>query len=279
MDLTLIKQRLQANQSKPKQKLEKIDYTKIFWKPKAGKHQIRIVPSKLDRRNPFREVYLHYGIEKFPIFALTNWGEPDPIVDFVKELKKSKEKENWTLASKLSPKMRVFIPVIVRGEEQLGTRLWEVGKTTYMDLLGIADDEDYGDYTDIVNGRDFTVDAIEDVVAGRKCIKCSIRVKPKTSAITEDEVLLERILNEQPDILEINVRYKKTYESLKETLQKWLHPESETDTTADVTATIASEDDEESHDTSDGIYNEAEVGEVKASSKSNKFDSLFKDEE
>jgi hypothetical protein len=28
-----------------------------------------------------------------------------------------------------------------------------------MQLLGIAEDEDYGDYTDINEGRDFTVDA------------------------------------------------------------------------------------------------------------------------
>ncbi len=43
--------------------------------------------------------------------------------------------------------MRVFAPVIVRGEEDKGVRMWEFGKEIYMQLLGIADDEDYGDPT------------------------------------------------------------------------------------------------------------------------------------
>ena len=56
---------------------------------------------------------------------------------------------NWQLAKKLDPKMRVFAPVIVRGEEDKGVRPWEFGKEIYMQLLGIAEDEDYGDFTDI----------------------------------------------------------------------------------------------------------------------------------
>lgn len=45
-------------------------------------------------------------------------------------------------------------PIVVRGEEEKGVRLWEFGKEIYMQLLGIAEDEDYGDYTDI-NDFDF----------------------------------------------------------------------------------------------------------------------------
>ena len=47
MDLSLIKQKLAASQNKGQKKTyEKIDYSKIFWKPKPGKHQARILPSK-----------------------------------------------------------------------------------------------------------------------------------------------------------------------------------------------------------------------------------------
>jgi hypothetical protein len=84
MDISLLKTKVAALSKPPKKKHEKIDYKAILWKPKPGKHQIRIVSSVYDKSNPFKEVFIHYGFAKFPIFALTNWGEADPIVDFVK---------------------------------------------------------------------------------------------------------------------------------------------------------------------------------------------------
>ena len=88
MNIDAIKQRLNALQSNQNtSKKEKIDYTKVYWKPKQeGKYQIRIVPSKLNPQNPFQEVFVHYGFSKFPIYALTNWGEKDPIVKTKKVL-------------------------------------------------------------------------------------------------------------------------------------------------------------------------------------------------
>jgi hypothetical protein len=40
--------------------------------------------------------------------------------------------------------------------------------------MNIAMNEDYGDYTDIQDGRDFVVEAVEAEVAGRKGIKCNV---------------------------------------------------------------------------------------------------------
>jgi hypothetical protein len=222
MDLSLIKNKLAGLQQKPGT-YEKVDYTKIFWKPKVGTHLIRVVPSKFNKQNPFKEVFFHYGFTKGPILALTNWGEKDPIVEFAKGLRKSSDKEDWQLAKKLDAKMRIFVPIIVRGEEQMGTRLWEFGKEIYQQLLGIAADEDYGDFTDIQDGRDFTIEGTNDVVAGRSVVKCAVRPKPKQTPITDDAALLQKLLDEQPDILSINRRYN--FDDLKEILQKFLNPE------------------------------------------------------
>ena len=89
MDLNAIKSRLESlnKDSKPKTG-EKKDYTLVYWKPRQeGKYQIRFVPSLINKNNPFQEVYMHYGVGKYPIVALTNWGEQDPIVDFTKKLR------------------------------------------------------------------------------------------------------------------------------------------------------------------------------------------------
>jgi hypothetical protein len=227
MDLNTIKSRLSALQSSG-QKKEKVDYTLTQWKPKSeGKYQIRIVPSKLDKSNPFKEVYLHYGYAKFPIYALTNWGEKDPIVEFAKQLRGTNDRENWSLAKKLDPKMRVFAPVIVRGEEDKGVRLWEFGKEIYLQLLGLAEDEDYGDFTDISEGFDFTLEALMGDIGGRQGLKSSIRPKRKTSPLSDDAAQIETWLEEQPDILEMQAKFKKSFDELKTILQNFLEPEGE----------------------------------------------------
>jgi len=277
MDLNLAKQKLAASQNRGGQQREKIDYTKIFFKPKPGKYVVRILPSAYDKAWPIREVQFHYGFAKGPILALSNWGEADPIADFAKTLRKSSDREDWELAKKISPKSRYFAAVIVRGEEHLGARLWEFGKLTNDQLLGIAADEDYGDYTDITDGRDFTIDATEDVVAGRKGIKCNLRIKPKTTPISDDAALVEKVLNEQPDILAINRRY--TYDALKDILTKWLNPEEEATATE---TPIASADVEEEDDFLKEINKPVtpaytlETGAAKTSN-ADKFNDLFND--
>jgi hypothetical protein len=275
MDLSFVKQKLESNANKGAGR-EKIDYTKIFWKPKAGKYQIRILPNKFRNEWPLREVQMHYGFSKGPILALSNWGEEDPIVGFAKNLRKSSDKEDWQLANKISPKTRYFAPVIVRGEESAGVRLWEVGKLVNDQLMGIASDEDYGDYTDITDGRDFTVEAAEDIIAGRKGIKCTLRIKPKTSSISEDGAFVTKSLEEQPDILAINRKY--SYDQLKDILQKWLSPEDEA-TTPEATPTAAASDDDD-----DDFLKEINAPvqpyslDIKPKeSATDKFDSLFND--
>jgi hypothetical protein len=228
MDLALLKQKL-GNLNAPKgsgnKTYEKIDYTKVFWKPQVGNYTIRIVPAKSNKQNPFKEVYFHYGFAKGPILALNNFGEADPIMEFAAKLRQSKDRDNWALAKKLDPKMRVFVPVIVRGEEHLGVRLWEFGKEVYKSLLGFAADEDYGDFTDIQDGFDFKIDAVAAEVAGRKVVSCTLRPRPKSSPISDDANLVNKWLEEQPDIMTIN--RKREYNDIKELLAKWLNPDAE----------------------------------------------------
>ena len=288
MDLKSIKNKLGALQSQGKSK-EKIDYTKSLWKPKQeGKFQIRIVPSKLDKTNPFKEVFIHYGMSKFPMYALTNWGEKDPIVEFAKQLQKTNDKENWKLSKKLEPKMRIFAPVIVRGEEEKGVRLWEFGKEIYMQLLGIADDEDYGDYTDINEGRDFTVEAVMGDIGGRQGLKSSIRIKPKTSPLSASKNDIELWLETQPDILELQRKIE--FDKMKELLQNWLNPEDATEEVDEVdeveeeaapAKTVAKSDLpwEEQDETPAPKKSNYELKVPAKTSKADKFDALFENED
>ena len=273
MDLNAIRSRLNTlNKQSNSQNKEKKDYTLIYWKPKQeGKYQIRFVPSCHEVTNdPFHEVMMHYGVGKFPIMAVTNWGEDDPVVDFTSKLRKTSEPENWRLAKKLSPKMRVFAPVIVRGEEDKGVRLFEFSKTLYMELLSIADDEDYGDFTDVAAGFDFVVNATK--VQDRPGFSLSLRPKPKQTPLSKDANEVKDWMANQPNLLE--ERFKYTYDKLKEELQKFI--EGEEGEEGEIVSETSTDFDGDTTEVKDDKKNfSLENQGKKAESKANEFDKMF----
>ena len=277
MDLNMIKSKLgslQSNSNKPKG--EKIDYTTLYWKPKQeGKYQIRIVPSKFNKEWPFTEVSLHYGFDKFAIYSLSNWGEADPIVEFAKKLRETNESENWKLAKKIDPKMRVFAQVIVRGEEDKGVRLWEFGKNIYQSLLSLADDPDYGDYTDINEGIDFTLEAKYGDVGGRQVLLSSITPKRKSSPLSTDADLVKSWLENQNEILELQGKYKKSYDVIKKLLAKFINPEAE----AEEGEIIKEKSSDFDNDVSSNPKSNYSLSKKDTKAPVDKFDALFDDEE
>jgi hypothetical protein len=226
MDLSLIKSKLSSLQSQ-KQGGQKRDMSLIIWKPTVGKHSVRIVPAVWDKSNPFKEVLVHYGIGNRTMISLTNFGEKDPIVEFAKQLASSGDKENWMMSRKLEPKMRVFAPVVVRGEEEKGVRLWEFGKQIYAELLSLADDPDVGDYTDVIQGRDITIETTGPETNGTSFNQSKVRVRTKITPLSEDATEVEKWLNNQPEVLSIFKKY--SYEEMKEALLGWLNPEESAD--------------------------------------------------
>ena len=227
MDLSSIKSKLAALQNPRQGGGQKRDMSLILWKPTVGKHSVRIVPSVLDASNPFKEVYVHYGIGNRTMIALTNFGEKDPIVEFAKQLRQSGDKENWSMARKLDAKMRVFTPVIVRGEEEKGVRLWEFGKQVYQELLSIADDPDVGDYTDPIQGRDITIETTDPASNGTSYNQSKVRVRTKITPLSDDAADVKKWLTEQPDAVSIFKKYE--YEEMKAALLEFLNPEDKAD--------------------------------------------------
>ena len=241
MDLNAIKQRLDNLQSKAAPQ-QKTDYTTIFWRPTIGKAQVRIVPSALDSSSPFTELKFYYGITNKVMISPLNFGEKDPIAEFGQKLKQGEyNKENYVLAKKLDAKNRIFIPIIVRGEEDKGVRLWQFGKMIYEDLLSMAIDDEIGDYTDIVNGRDFTLETVGPESTGTNYNKTSVRPRMKTSALSDDKAQVEKWLAEQPNPKEVFKRF--TFDEMKDALVKWLSPE-EAETEGDIVSEPANDFDD-----------------------------------
>jgi len=129
------------------------------------------------------------------------------------------------LAKKLYPKLRVFAPVIVRGEEDKGVRFYEFGKMVYQELLGVMADDDYGDITDIQKGRDVTVEVIPAAETGKMFNTTTIRVKPNQTALIDDATKAEGLLTNQKDLVSLFKKY--SFEEMKGELQSYLKPSEE----------------------------------------------------
>ena len=224
MDLNAIKSKLAALNSSGNQDREKVDFDKIYWRPANGKSTIRIVPSATNAADPFTELKLHYNIGKFPMMSLSNYGKQDPIEEFVKELRKTSDKDNWSLSGKLSPKSRFFAPVVVRGEEEKGVRLWSFGVNIYKALLALAEDEDIGDFTDVMSGWDMVVENTPAAGPGQ-FPTTTVRIKPKQTALSDDDSKVNSWLKDQPNALEVQTQYD--YEFIKKKLQEYLNPGEE----------------------------------------------------
>ena len=227
MDLSMLKQKLDTLQQKTPAGGQKRAYSLTFWRPTVGKQQIRIVPSAINSNNPFTELKFYYGITNKVMLSPETWGEKDPIALFANKLREEYSKENYLLAKKLDAKTRIFAPVIVRGEEDKGVRLWQFGKLIYEELLSLAVDDEIGDYTDIVSGRDLTIETVGPESTGTQYNKSSVRVRLKETQLSEDAALVEKWTSDQPDPTKEFKQF--SFDEMKSALEKWLEPESNDD--------------------------------------------------
>ena len=164
--------------------------TTNLWKPSPGKTQIRIVPYKFNKDNPFIELYFHYDLGGKNYLSPISFGRPDPIEEFSTKLKNTGNKEDYQLGKKLEAKLRTFVPVIVRGEENEGVKFWGFGKTVYQELLGFISDPDYGDISDPTNGRDVVVEFHTAEETGKSFPSTTIRVKPNVTPVSDNKEVI-----------------------------------------------------------------------------------------
>jgi hypothetical protein len=264
MDLNQIKQKLESLQTQSNS--NKGGGKSLFWKPSIGKQQIRIVPNKYNKSFPFTEMMFYYGIGQRVMASPMNWGEKDPIQEFTKQLRASGDKENWYLAKKLDAKTRIFAPVVVRGEEDQGVKLWQFGKEVYQAFLNLAADSEVGDYTEPSAGRDIKLTTVGPEVTGTPYNKTTISPSMSTSPISTDPSLVSKVLDDQPDPK--NVFKRLTFDEVKSNLESFLQPEGEEEGSISSEPAVAFDGEKSNNYSLEG---------KDTTSKSDKFDSLFDD--
>jgi hypothetical protein len=230
MDLDAIKTKLESLQNQS-------TTSENFWKPDPGKQVVRIVPYKHNKDNPFIELYFHYNLGNKTYLSPVSHGRPDPVQEFADKLKSTGDKDEWIQGKRLEPKMRTFVPVVVRGRETEGVKFWGFGKTVYQELLSVIADPDYGDITDPVSGRDIMIERQTPAEAGNQYGKTTVRVKPNQTPITDSKEMLEGVFENQPNLTELYT--EPSYDELKEALAGYLNPTEEDTTTTTTTNGVA----------------------------------------
>jgi len=234
--------------SKIKNRLDSLKNTTTkstaVWKPNPGKNTVRIVPYAHNPENPFIELLFHYNMNGKTYLSPASFGRPDPIVEFANKLKKSGDKEEWKTGRKLEPKLRTYVPILVRGQESEGVKFWGMGKQVYQEILSIIADADYGDITDFKNGRDIVVEFKTAEETGKSFPETTIRVKPNvTPAFDPSDAAIKEKVKNQKNVTELFPEL--TYEELAAVMDTWLNASSDANNEEPTVNTVEEEVSEE----------------------------------
>ena len=190
-----------------------------FWRPKDGETVIRIVPTA--DGDPFKDFWFHYSIGNEAPFLSPkkNFGEDDPIDAFVRKLFNEGTEDSVKMAKALLPRQRFFTPVLVRGEEHLGVRIWGFGKMAYEKLLNLVLNPEYGDITDPEEGTDLVISYGKP--AGATFPQTSITPRRQSSPLCADGP--EKCRELMDNIPDVNTLFeRKSVEQVEQILDKFL---------------------------------------------------------
>ena len=178
LNLDLMKQKMASLTGKGEKKND-------FWRPQEGENNIRIIPTP--DGDPFKEKFFHYGVgDQSFLCPKRNFGDDCPVCNFANQLWNEGTEDSKQLAKGMFAKQRFFSPVLVRGEESEGIKVWGYGKMAYEKLLTIVLDPDYGDITDPETGNDLKL--MYGKLPGASFPRTDIRPRPRKTPLCDDAV-------------------------------------------------------------------------------------------
>lgn len=191
------------------------------WKPTEGEeHTVRLIAFPDNDGQPFKEIQWYYNIPGARgIVAPYQFGKKDPVQELITKLREEGSKESYEMAKKLYPSMRTYAAVVVRGQEDEGVKIWSFGKTVYQKLLSIMLDEDYGDITDPMGGRDIKVVCTKP--PGKKYAMTDVMPRGKATKLSSNGKQAKEWLDNIPNVEDLYTL--KSYDEITSTLENWIN--------------------------------------------------------
>lgn len=248
MDISKLQKRLEKLQEKSG------EGRNIWFKSSEEKTKLRLVPyPHAEDGAPFIEAYFHYniaGVRSIVCPKMTH-GQPCPICELADEFKNMGTKDSWKMFKKLAPKLRTYSPVLIRGKEEDGVKLWGYGVTIYEALIEKFLDSDWGDLSDPKTGRDLTVWTIKKDGPGNDTDfdKPKMDVSPNQSVLLPKKSDILALLEQIPDYLNDGATFPvRSYQELQDIVRKLSNVEDDEDEESTSTYSAASDDEDEEDD-------------------------------
>lgn len=238
INLDKMKQKLAAAQGKGEKKSD-------FWRPQEGENVIRILPSPDE--DPFKEHHFHYNLGNRSGFLCPkrNFGDDCPVCNFATKLFNEGSPESVQQAKSLFARQRFFSPVLVRGQESEGVKVWGYGKTVYETLLSLVLNPDYGDITDPQDGTDLVLSYGK--APGMLYPQTKVQPRRKSSQLCEDgDEACQEIVATVPDLDTLFER--KSTQDVQNILNEFLNEGVDAETESSETTKYASPTTEASND-------------------------------
>jgi hypothetical protein len=199
IDMELMRRKLSSLRGEGKGR----DSTSVWFKPEEGDTDIRIVPAA--DGDPLKEMFFHYNVGDHKggiVCPKRNFGDECPICDFASKLWRegvdANDEESKKLAKSLFVRTRYFSPVVVRGREDEGVKVYGYGKQAYELLLGYILDPEYGDITDSREGTDITLTYTKPTKPGAYP-QTNLKMRRNTSMLLKDPEAIPNLLDRMPN--------------------------------------------------------------------------------
>lgn len=266
MGLKLDMQRIKDRQARLRgEKPSGSNRTNVFWFPEEGTYNVRLLPWPDHPEYPFKELWFYYNLRgwtewkgkkqrgKAPM-ALRQFNEDDPIAERIGLLRApvnegelaanrgveegtektpEQREEDLEFAKKLYASQTVYVPIIVRGLEDEGPKIWSnSSKKTYERFCELFLKDKIGEtlLDTTPNGRDLEVKvSFNRSMPGNTGKTVSIDFDIEQTPLTEDEDKLAEWLENVPDPMQLMAKRKLSYEELEKRYQDWLAEDTDDD--------------------------------------------------
>ena len=211
-----------------------------FWRIPDGHSSVRIVPPA--DGDPFKEVYMHYltfsgqspnGRRKEAVVCpKRQYGQRCPVCELATQLWFNGTKDEQQIAKKLFARERYYSPVLVRGSEDMGIKVFGYSSKMYNKMLDwVADEANQGTANFLNTDDGYDVLVRRTPAAGPGAFPSTeIDLARNTSPLTDDSNFEDNLYNNMPVIEEL--WGTPTFEEIDVLLKAWLGEGADPETTA-----------------------------------------------
>jgi hypothetical protein len=187
------------------------------WLPKDGRNRIRFLKPLTEKR-PCLVWYDHFIGGRYYSCPKLIGGGSCAICEVIEEMLASGRTELVEFARRISPSLKTAWIILDRDEKDLLPRFFIASKSVTDKLIGWLESGDYGDFTDLLKGRDFILEK-KNVGGIFRYDLSPLDPEP----VSKDKEKIKELVENIPDFSQLRIT---SYEETKEVVEDFLKTKS-----------------------------------------------------